>query len=168
MRRRSYFLFPDKLHLRAVVEQLRSAEIPNEDLHIVAGHTGDAGWLHEKGLPMATREQRQDRLHVLEHRLWRYNLMLFFAAVPLSLTTLWVGWDLSALLSAAVALASLLTGVVWAFVPDISLQQFTAALRHGELLLMVDMERRDLRKVEALVRHNHPEVVLGGSTFLPA
>lgn len=94
--------------------------------------------------------------------------MLFFVAVAVMVFSLWIGWGAIATLSGVVAAISLITGLLWAFVPDVSLNEFSSALRHGELLLMVDMERINQRKIESLVRHNHPEVVLGGSTFYPA
>ncbi len=168
MKRRSYFLFPDQPHVRAVVEQLRAADIREADMHVVAEQNRDREQLRSSGIPVATREQRTDLLHQLERGLWSLNLKLFFVVVGLALIALGVGWNLAALLFSAVAVVSLVAGLLWVSVPDISLDQFSAALRHGELLLMVDMERKDLRKVEALVRHDHPEVVLGGSTFLPA
>lgn len=36
MRVRSYFLFPDLAHIRAVVEQLRRANVGEDDMHVVA------------------------------------------------------------------------------------------------------------------------------------
>ena len=73
MRRRSYFLFPDIAHIRAVIKQLRNFDIPDRDMHVVAPQLEDEQRLHFQGFPMATPDQRRDLLHQLEHTLWHYN-----------------------------------------------------------------------------------------------
>jgi len=45
--------------------------------------------------------------------------------------------------------------------------EFHEALRHGELLLMVDVSRDCVEDVEELMRRRHPEAVAGGSGWTP-
>ena len=47
------------------------------------------------------------------------------------------------------------------------LDEFHAALQHGELLLVVDVSRDCVEDVEELMRRRHPEAVTGGSAWTP-
>jgi pheromone shutdown protein TraB len=51
--------------------------------------------------------------------------------------------------------------------PMVHLDEFHDALRHGELLLMVDVSRDCVEDVEELMRRRHPEAVTGGSVWTP-
>lgn len=51
--------------------------------------------------------------------------------------------------------------------PTTHLDEFHEALRHGELLLMVDVSRDCVEDVEELMRRRHPEAVNGGSGWTP-
>jgi hypothetical protein len=51
--------------------------------------------------------------------------------------------------------------------PTIHLDEFHEAIRHGELLLMVDVSRDCVEDVEELMRRRHPEAVTGGSVWTP-
>ena len=167
MRRRLYFLFPDVGHAQEAVNELREAHVSDTDMHVLAQRVEDEQVLLSRGVPMATPEQRRDRLHQLEHRLWGYNMTLFFVAAGGAVFSAVMGWGVVAVILALIAIADFVTGAIWANVPDTSLAEFTDALSHGDLLLMVDMERQSLCRVESLVTRRHPEAVLGGSTFLP-
>ena len=47
-------------------------------------------------------------------------------------------------------------------VPDVQLTEFTDALSHGEVLLMVDVPRHQVAEIEGHVHHRHPEAGVGG------
>ena len=51
--------------------------------------------------------------------------------------------------------------------PTTHLDEFHEALRHSELLLMVDVSRDGVEDVEELMRRRHPEAVNGGSGWTP-
>ena len=46
--------------------------------------------------------------------------------------------------------------------PDVQLTEFTNALSHGEMLLMVDVPRHPVANIEDHVHHRHPEASVGG------
>jgi len=50
-------------------------------------------------------------------------------------------------------------------VPDVHLTEFTDALAHGEILLMVDVPEKRVAEIESVVRYRHPEAVVGGVSW---
>ena len=50
-------------------------------------------------------------------------------------------------------------------VPDVHLTEFTDALSHGEVLLMVDVPVDRVAEIEKAVHHRHPEAVVGGVSW---
>jgi hypothetical protein len=159
MKRRLYFLLPDAAHARAVVNELMASGIRYNAMHVVAKpglETGD--------LPVATSRQREDIGGRLETAVWDGNLALFFAAL-LALAGLFlleVHWTWL-LVPVAVMLATFTAGLVFtARIPNVHLSEFTDAIHHGELLLMVDVPVWQVSYVESLVHRHHPEAVAGG------
>ncbi|MBI5039891.1 MAG: hypothetical protein HZB57_01360, partial [Gammaproteobacteria bacterium] len=53
-------------------------------------------------------------------------------------------------------------GVRFTHVPNIHLREFAAALRHGELVLMVSVPRNRVAEIEDLVHRHHPDAAVGG------
>ena len=159
MKRRLYFLLPDTLHVRSVVSDLEASGIDIGALHVVARPGTDLD-----GLPVATGRQRRDLGERLETALWDGNLGVFFIAlvalVVMALAQLAWYW---LLIPAAFMLVSFTAGVVFtSHVPNVHLSEFQDAVRHGELLLMVDVPTGDVEQVETLVHRHHPEAVAGG------
>jgi hypothetical protein len=159
MKRRLYFLLPDTVHTRAVVNDLKVFGISNDAIHTLARAGVDLS-----ALPVATRKQRIDSGARLETILWDGNLAIFFIALVALITMAYTGLTWSwLLLPAAVMLVTFVAGVVFTSqVPNVHLSEFRDAMRHGELLLMVDVPVWRVERVEALVHKHHPEAVVGG------
>jgi len=49
--------------------------------------------------------------------------------------------------------------------PDTHLSEFADALKHGEILLMVDAVSEQANELEHCVQDHHPEAVAGGSSW---
>ncbi len=159
MKRRLYFLLPDTGHTQAVVNDLNMHGINTDAMHTLAKPGVDLS-----GLPVATGRQRRDSGARLETMLWDGNLVIFFIALVALITMAYteLGW-LWLLLPAAVLLVTFVTGVVFTSqVPNVHLSEFRDAMRHGELLLMVDVPAWRVERVEALIHKHHPEAVVGG------
>ena len=159
MKRRLYFLLPDAAHTRAVIEDLTASGIRYKTMHVVAKPDLDTG-----DLPVATSRQLSDTGGRLETVLWDGNLAIFFAAllVLAGLFLLQVPWAWL-LIPAAVMLVTFVAGMVFTTrIPNVHLSEFTDAIHHGELLLMVDVPVRQVSYVESLVHRHHPEAVAGG------
>ena len=159
MKRRLYFLLPDTEHARAVVSELETRGIERKSMHAIAGGGGDVS-----GLPVASRMQRDDLGARIEQYLWGGNLALFFMAlialVVLALLPLAWWW---LLLPAGIMLVTFLTGLEFVMhTPNVHLAEFQSAMRHREILLMIDVPARQVADVEALVHRHHPEAIAGG------
>jgi hypothetical protein len=159
MKRRLYFLLPDTGHTHAVVNNLKESGIDTGAMHTLSKQGIDLS-----SLPVATSRQRTDFGARLETILWDGNLAIFFIALVALITIAYTGlawfW---LLLPAAVMLVTFVTGFVFTSkVPNVHLSEFRDAMRHGEILLMVDVPVWKVAHVEALVYKHHPEAVAGG------
>jgi cobalamin biosynthesis protein CobD/CbiB len=163
MKRRLYFLFSDTGQARSAVADLAGLGVDPGHLHVLARPGTDLS-----GLPTATERQRRDFLMRLEKTLWGGNLVLFGLAFTGLVLAAVFGSVPGMVLAAAVLIASFTSGALFALrMPLVHLNEFHEALRHGELLLMVDVSRDCMEDVEELIRHRHPEAVTGGSSWTP-
>ncbi len=163
MNQRLFFLFPDREHTLNAVNELVGQGFDPRHMHTLAGKGSSVD-----GLPGCNAHQQDDYAARLEFWGWRLNLALFFlsAAALLLMIVLEAGlWMLMPLL---VMVASFLLGERFTHLPNAHLDEFRAALTHGEILLMVDTPRPRVEEVERRM-HQHPEVISGGSSWnLPA
>ena len=163
MKRRLYFLFSDTGQARSAVADLDGLGVDREHMHVLARPGVDLS-----GLPPATERQRSDLLKRLEQTLWGGNLLLFGAAFAGLVLAVVFGSVIGMVLAVAVMIISFVSGALFALrMPMVHLDEFHEALRHGELLLMVDVSRDRVDDVEELMRHRHPEAVTGGSGWTP-
>jgi len=128
-------------------------------MHVIAAQGIDL-----EGLPIASRNQRNDLGARLETALWDGNLVLFFIAllVLIALIPLHVNW-FWLLLPAAAMLATFVAGVKFTkHIPNTHLSEFADAIKHREILLMVDVSVGQVARVEELIHRHHPEAVTGG------
>lgn len=159
MKRRLYFLIPDTEHAQAVVDKLVASGVERRHLHVIAAQGVDL-----EGLPIATTNQRRDLGARLETLIWGGNLALFFIAlmalIVLGLTQASWHW---LLLPLVVMLTTFLAGLTFTtHIPNVHMSEFSDAIHHREILLMVDVPVRQVAKVEGLVHRHHPEAVTGG------
>jgi hypothetical protein len=159
MKRRLYFLLPDTVHTRSVVDDLEASGIDRRHMHVIAAQDVDLD-----GLPVATGKQRKDHGAWLETLLWDGNLILFVIALLLLLVMVLaqISWYWL-LIPVAAMLTTFLLGVDFTRrIPNVHLTEFTDAIRHGEILLMVDVSVEQVARVEEQVHRNHPAAVTGG------
>jgi len=159
MERRLYFLLPDAAHARTAVAKLETNGIERKYMHVIAAQGIDL-----KGLPIASPNQRMDLGARLETIFWDGNLVLFFLAlmamivlILMNISGFWL------LVPASIMLTTFLVGVGFTkYLPNVHLSEFTEALYHQEILLMVDVPVGQVALIEKLIHHNHPEAVTGG------
>ena len=160
MDRRLYFLVPDAEHCMRIINDLRSTGMKSLRFHVKTGSGQDAA-----DLPTELQDIHGDWPHQLERILWNTNLGVFFAA----LFILFIGLLTSSVLTIASALAvmlvTFLAGLAVTFLPDVPIHEFEQALRHREVLLMVDTQLKNVASIEQRVHHQHPEAVAGGVTW---
>jgi len=159
MKRRLYFLLPDTSHASAVVRELEQQGIDRGHIHAIAGGGSDPG-----DLPQPTPQQRGDMGARVEKILWLVNLAVFFMALLLLIfMVLSQSGGLWALLPVGIMLVTFLAGLGFTSrVPNVHLDEFRDALRHAEVLLMVDVPRQQVARVGSMVHRRHPEATIGG------
>lgn len=157
--RRLYFMIPDEPQATRVVGDLEAAGIGRRHMHAIAGKGATL-----KQLPSATERQRRDAAYRLERLLWNANLGLFFLGLLGLAMSLAVSWAIGAAFSVALMLLTLVAGALFALrIPDTHLDEFRGVLSHGEVLLMVDVPKRQVAEIEELLYRRHPEVTPGGT-----
>lgn len=156
--RRLYLLVPDLAHAQAAVRDLMSNHVNRQHIHAIARQGVDLG-----DLPAATPRQRGDFAARLERWLWDINLAVFFVSLAVIAAALWSAdwaWAVGATL---VATATVYLGYRFARqVPHTHVEDCKTPLRHGEILLLVDLPRWRVTEVERRLRARHPEVEIGG------
>lgn len=160
MKRRLYFLFPDAAQARSAAEDLVGCGVGKRHMHAVAR----AGVALD-GLPETSARQRHDLLHHLERLWWNTNLVLFFAAFIGLLLGLISGATVWIMVMFAVMIVTLVLGSLEARLPDMPLDAMRDALRHGEVLLLVDVPQAHVAEVATFLRTHHPEVAVGGVSW---
>lgn len=160
MKRRLYLLFPDTVCARAAVDDLVWHGVGKRHIHGIA-RVGVA----LDGLPAATVRQQRDLLHHLERLWWNTNLVLFFGAGLGLLLALLNAEPLWALLMAALMVVTLVLGVLETHLPNMGVAALRDALRHGEVLLLVDVPEQRVAEIETYIHGRHPEVALGGVSW---
>ena len=160
MLRRLFFLFPDEPHAQRAVNQLLTLDIPERRIHAIAKNA------ELKSLPQATKRQQNDTAFLIERFLWSANLVVFFLALIALVIALVAGEFIGAIISLGLIVITFIAGEHFAVhVPDVHLGEFTNALSHGEILLMVDVPSNRVGYIEGFIRHRYPEAVVGGESW---
>jgi hypothetical protein len=142
--RRIFFLLPDPEHTGSVIEDLKKQGIDQTYLHVIA------------------REEK-DNVYNIERKLWSGNIVLFFAAAFATFILLAFELQHFAYLSFAIMFTCLFLGTLFTIrIPNAHLSEFDAALKHGEVLLIVDAKKKQIHDIDNIVHRRHPEAVAGG------
>lgn len=158
MLRRLYFVLPNTTALSCIVDELEQAGIDNQHLAVAAHHPEK---LQQLGLRV--QSDVHDKGALIERLLWTSNLALFFIATLVAVAmTFKDGFTLWLLIPTTVMLLSFTAGLRFTRVPNMHVPDFADTLRHGELLLMVDIHRDRVAEIEDLVHRRHPEATVGG------
>lgn len=161
MRRRLYFLLPDVVTARAMLDELLLARV--EERHIKFLARRDA---LPADLPEATVWEKTDVVHGAQMGMviggaagaLAGTLAVLFPpeGIALQLVTVLV----SALIGSF--LGTWLSSLAAAAVPNSRLKRFHQAIDAGNVLLMVDVPLHRVSDIKELVRKRHPEATAGG------
>lgn len=168
MRRRIYWLLPDRASARTTMDDLLLARIEQRHIHFVANSDADMSGLHEATVLQTSDLIRSAQIGLIAGGCVGTVAGLIAAIFPI------VGeppqWGLVAVLAvlggAFGAWASSLIGIS---IPSKRLARFSEALGRGQWLLMVDVPNARLSEIEEMLRSRHPEGRFGGvETEIPA
>ncbi len=161
MIRRLYFTFPSADVAQRAVDELQQSDISLKHMHALARSGVDL-----TGLPPSTANQRRGLREQLALLFWRTELILFFLALAILILALIYGFWLAAGLALLAMLISFASGVFYAIrVPETTLQEHRGALAHNEVLLLVDVPKRQVPRVEDIIHRHHPAAITGGSSW---
>lgn len=161
MLRRLYFLFPDEDHAQLAVNRLINRRVPRVHMHAIGKG------VELSHLPRATERQMKDTAFRIDQVLWKINLLVFATALVLFVASLFAAeWFWSGILFAVILMAFILGKVFIESVPHDHLTEFTGALAHGEILLMVDVPFYRVNDIVDYVEHLHPEARLDGASWM--
>lgn len=158
---RLYFLLPDEIHTKQVVDDLAGNGIKHHQIHALKRNRNDAK--HNRDNP---EWQRLNMAQRIEKLAWNSNLIIFFIALLVLVLSLANGLTGLAIAAFVVMAASFLLGDIFAArIPKVHLKEFEDALSHGEVLLMVDVPEKQVVTTEELVLSHHPAAIAGGSSW---
>jgi len=160
MYRRLFYIFPDKESVLQVISELRQIKIPSSQMHIIAKPGSDMS-----DLPEATSWQKEDLHSKVETYAWNLNLVLFSIMLIVFIYALSFEATAWALIAGLIMIACVFAGYQYIHIPSLSLNEFKAAFQHGEILLMVDLPKNQLKKVDDYIHQHHAEAVEGGVSW---
>lgn len=162
MSRRIYWLIPDAASARRTVDDLLMARVPVGHIHC-AGREG----MNLSGLHPANVLQTTDVIYAAEAGLLIGGTVGIAAGVlvamyyPLGIDSL--EWGVVAVLGGLGALiGAWSSSMIGISVPSHRLKRFQAAIEEGQILLMVDVPRLQVKAIEDLLQAAHPEARFGG------
>jgi hypothetical protein len=158
--RRLYFVLPDVETAHQVESELLLARIEDRHMHFLAKRGVDLG-----DLPEATVAQKTDLVHGMEVGLVAGGgtgviVGLLDCLVGIG-TDLGVGSIfLFGMLGAGFGLWA--SSMIAASVPNCRLKSFEKAIEEGHILLMVDVPKRRIKEISAIIRKHHPDAEAHG------
>jgi hypothetical protein len=166
LRRRLYFVLPDKACADKIEQELLLAHIDDNHIHFLAT-------VELEGLPKANLLQSSDLLHGMALGMLCGGLTGAGAGLLLYLYP-----NVDNQLGLGVVMVLAIVGAVfgsWAAslvavsVPNTRLRAFERDLNEGHILLMVDVPKERVDEITALIKSHHPEVKGGGvESLMPA
>jgi hypothetical protein len=159
--KRIYFLVPNIEIVRNIVDELLLARVEERHIHILAKRGTPLG-----DLPEASVLQKTDLIPAMERGLAIGGMTgtlagLIAVALPTGLV-LGGGAVLSIALAGA-GLGSWFAGMVGLNVGNSRLKPYEEAIERGEFLLIVDVPKNQVEKVQELIQKHHPEVEFEGT-----
>lgn len=162
MRRRLYWMLPDLISTRRVVDDMLLARIEERHLHFVAFEGTDMSGLHP-----ANVFQTSDLVRAAESGLIIGGAT--GAACGALLAIVFPGdfgapqWGLMGVLAIAGGLfGAWVSSMIGASAPIQWLKRFQPRIEQGQVLLIVDVPRRRVPEIEALLHSKHPEATTEG------
>jgi len=161
MRRRLYFLLPGTARARQVVDELLLARIDDHHIHVIAKQCTPLG-----DLPQANLLQRSDLVHGIGLGLGVGGATgiltgLIAIAFPPEGITLG-GWTLLVTALAGALIGTWVAGMIGTDIPNSRLREFASAVENGQVLMMVDVPREQVKTVTGMIKLHHPEADMHG------
>jgi hypothetical protein len=158
--RRIYFLVPDMETTRKIVDDLLLARVPEKHIHVLARRGTPL-----EDLPEASFMQKTDFLPALEQGVALGGVTGALAGLAALAFPTGLVLGGGAILVASLAGAGLggwWSSMIGASVGNRRLKEYEEAMERGEILVMVDVPKDGVHKIEEMIRTHHPEVECKG------
>jgi hypothetical protein len=160
MLRRLYLLLPDPKHAEQVSADLGNSTIKPKQLHAVVQED-----IKIRGIDDVHRIGEPDKEYLLEWWLWRINLAVFFIALVAATLMIWAP-SFWLILPIAIMIGTFSSGFYFVRrIPNVHLNEFSSAVSHGEVVVMVDLPVSQVADIGRYVQRRHPEAVIGGVSW---
>ncbi|MDH5765029.1 MAG: hypothetical protein OEZ38_03350 [Gammaproteobacteria bacterium] len=158
---RLYFLLPNERLAQNVIPDLLELGVRKNNIHAIIRHQPSA-----QSLPASNKWQRMDISHLIEDFAWNCNFCIFFLALLSFAISLFFNMNSIAIASIIIMAFTFILGDLFAtLIPRVHLDEFEDALKHGEVLLMVDTTRKQSTAIEEKILKHHSTAIAGGSCW---
>nr|VFJ46599.1 MAG: hypothetical protein BECKDK2373C_GA0170839_101535 [Candidatus Kentron sp. DK]VFJ46759.1 MAG: hypothetical protein BECKDK2373B_GA0170837_101418 [Candidatus Kentron sp. DK] len=156
MSKRLYFLVPDVAICKAIVDEIRAFGIPESHTHVIGNHFTPLDGLHE-----ANFLQKSEFTHGIEEGLGMGGVAgllggLLAVTFPPAGLVLGGGAMLVSTLAGA-GFGAVVSAMVAKDIPNRELESFEDAIAKGQLLLLVDVPKKQADALIDRIRDHHPE-----------
>ncbi|MBS1189088.1 MAG: transrane protein [Rhodocyclaceae bacterium] len=152
--RRIYFLVPDIETTRKIVDEMLLARVEERRIHVLARRGTPL-----EDLPEATFMQKTDFLPALEQGValgGATGMLAGLVALAFPAGLVLGGGAVLAASLAGAGLGAWWSSMIGAGVGNRHLKDYEEAVDKGQLLVMVDVPKGKVEKIEALVKEHHP------------
>ena len=158
--RRLYFLLPDLAMTHTVVDELLLARIEERHIHIIAKEGTQLG-----DLPEASLVQKSDFVPAMERGVamgGATGVVAGLAALAFPGVVIG-GGALLAMGLAGAGLGAWMGGMIGMDVDNSHIKQFEGAVQSGAILVLVDVPKDQVNRIQDLIKKHHPEVDFEGT-----
>lgn len=158
--RRLYFLLPDLAVTHTVVDELLLARVDERHIHIIAREGTPMG-----DLPEATLVQKSDFVPAMERGIALGGATGVIAGVAaLAFPGVVIGGGaLLAIGLAGAGMGAWLGGMIGMDVNNSHIAQFENAIQGGEILVLVDVPKDRVQRIQDMIKQHHPDADFGGT-----
>ena len=158
---RLYFLIPDITLTHNLVDELLLSHVEERHIHVIAKE----GTPMEE-LPEASLLQKSDFIPAIERGIALgavTGVLVGLVAMSLPPAGLVIGGGaVTAIGAAGAGVGGWLSSMVGVSVSSTRLKKFEDAINEGEVLILVDVKRDQVKKIEGLIKKHHPDACIEG------
>jgi hypothetical protein len=157
MRRRIYFMLPDVVHCKELVNELQNVGIKESEIHVIARDD-----IPLEGLHKASELQKTEFTHGLEVGAGVGGIAGMLAGLlaitfPPAGVVLGGGAVILGTTLVGASFGTLLSGLIARDIPNHELDHFQNAILNGSILLLLDIATQRIDEISKLVKNTHPE-----------
>lgn len=167
--KRLYFLIPSVEAAINIVEELRTAGIPDQDIYVVGKdhHRLQMAHLHEAGILQTT-----GLLYALKRGALIGGLLGIIVAVLLLVfipEVFQIGMGIFIALGLfGIALGAWASTLIGTSTPNPRVWKFESDINEGKLLMLIDVPKQRETEIVSLIKIHHPEALVEGYAITPA